>query len=261
MLAQRDANGTQVLQRLAAPWRDNALAQAATLAQRSRAERANVVGEWLVTVRAPVPPSFRLLHRDWIEAALAHAPVATRAALAGGVATPATTWLARRFCAQFPALPPLLDDTVPLHAPAQVAALRYERLIGLLTAVGAAAVVQALGAAAVAAADAAKLGGNRMVLAAALKRSPASTWPRGLQRRLLEWVSQAQRSTGGLASATMLPAVGAQVVARVAGVVPMQLGYRLPQSLGQPLLHLSPVADEANADNMPWAIVTAAAAC
>lgn len=258
-MAQRDANGAQVLQRLASPWRDNALAQTAALAQRARVERANVVGEWLVSVRAPVPPSFRLLHRDWIEAALAQAPIATRAALAGATPTPASTWLARCFCAQFPAMPDMLDDAAPLRTPDQLAGLRYERLLTLLTALGADAVVQALGAASVASADASKLGGNRLVLQAAVNRSQATAWPRGLHRPLLAWVSQAQRSTGGLASVTMLPMVGALVAARVAGVVPRQLGYRLPQALGQGLLTLRPVAAP-DADNVPWAIVAAAAA-
>lgn len=259
MLAQRDANGAQVLQRLASPWRESALAQVAGLAPRSRAERASVVGEWLVALRAPVPPSFRLLHRDWIESALTEAPAATRAALAGGVATPAATWLARRFCAQFPAMPLSLDDAAPLRTPEQLAGLRYERLLTLLTALGADAVVQALGAASVASADASKLGGNRLVLQAAVKRSQATAWPRGLHRPLLAWVSQAQRSTGGLASVTMLPMVGALVAARIAAVTPRQLGYRLPQALGQGLLTLRPVA-ATDADNVPWAIVAAAAA-
>lgn len=268
ILALRAATGTAVLQRIEDPLRGSALQQMALLTELPRSARAAREAAWLAAVRGAVAPGLRYVHRDWIEAALAVAPAATRAALAGGAVTPATVWLARWFCAALPTLPPLLEDSVALRQPLDVVALSGPRLLRLVSALGADGVVHALGAPALQAFDAAKLAANQPSLHAALARlAQPQAWPRGLRRRIVAWLTTAQQTTtGGLAAPLLLPLLGVQMLATVAAIDRSQLAAKLPRAIGHSIW-LGPWQDGGDAapvstdpDALPWSIVLAAAA-
>ncbi len=268
ILALRTATGTAALQRIVDPLRESALQQMARLTELPRSARASLEATWLAAVRAAVAPGLRYVHRDWIEAGLAVAPSTTRAALAGGVVTPATVWLARWFCAALPTLPPLLDDSVPLRRPLDVVALSAPRLLHLVTALGADGVVHALGAPALQGFDASKLGENRPLLQAAVARAAQpQPWPRGLRRRIVAWLTTVQQTTtGGVAAPLLLPLLGVQMLATVATIDRAQLAAKLPRAIGHGIWpgpwqesgHAVPTSNDLDA--LPWSIVLAAAA-
>lgn len=265
MLALRSSGGAAALQRLAQPLRDQAALQLAQLTSVSQAARATLAAAWLATVRTPVASGLRHVHRDWIEAALAAAPTSTRAALAGGVVTPAAVWLARWFCAGLPALPPLLANYQPLRQPADLVALAGPRLLHVVSAVGADGVVLALGAAALRACEGSVLAGNEPMLQAALLRSTQpQVWPSGFRRRTVGWLTSVQRATtGGLAAPMLLPMLGVQMLATIAALHRPHLAARLPRIVG---LEIWPgpghgsAAPSTDLDCLPWSIVLAAAA-
>lgn len=258
-------DGAAALQRLAQPWRDQATLQLHQLTSVSPAARATLEAAWLAAVRTPVAPGLRHVHRDWIEAALADAPTSTRAALAGGVVTPAAVWLARWFCAGLPALPPLLAAHQPLRQPGDLVALAGPRLLQLVSAVGADGVVLALGAPALQASAGSVLAGNQPMLQAALLRAAQpQAWPGGFRRRVVGWLSGVQRATtGGLAAPMLLPMLGVHMLATIATLNRQHLAARLPRTVG---LQIWPgpghalAAPPADLDCLPWSIVMAAAA-
>ncbi len=268
ILALRSRAGTAALQHIVHPLREQALQQMAQLTELPRSARATLEASWIAAVRAAVAPGLRYVHRDWIEAALAVAPAATRAALAGGVGTPASVWLARWFCAALPTLPPLLEDSAALRQPLDVVALSGPRLLRLVSALGADGVVHALGAPALQAFDASKLAANQPLLHAAVARlAQPQSWPRGLRRRIVAWLSTVQQTTtGGLAAPLLLPLLGVQMLATVAAIDRPQLAAKLPRAIGQgiwpgPWHDGSQAAPASNdPDALPWSIVLAAAA-
>ncbi len=267
LVALRREVGAAAMQYLEQPLRAQVLQHVAQLMGLPRSARATLEATWIAAVRTPVAPGLRYLHRDWIEAALADAPNATRAALASGSLTPAAVWLARWFCAGMPGLPPLLADSAPLRTPPDVVALAGPRLLRLVSAVGADGVVHALGAPALRACDASVLAANQPLLQAALARlAQPQPWPGGLRRRIVAWLTAAQHvTTGGMASPLLLPMVGVQMLATVAAIDPQQLAVKLPRVIGQQIwAGPGPVLDRgaaaADLDCLPWSIVMAAAA-
>src|SRR5690606_1375525 len=124
---------------------------------------------------APVPANLALVHRDWIEAALAGETDAARDAVGGGGAMPAAArrWLQRRALGALVAMP-AADDEAPLAAlarapvPALLAALAA--LVGVPAAAGEAALA-ARARAPVPALLAALAAFGRDALAAALTRA------------------------------------------------------------------------------------------
>ncbi len=263
IVAIRSGAGVTALQHLAQPLRAQALQHVVQLTGLPRAARTNLEASWLAAVRTPVAPELRQIHRDWIEAALADAPVATRVALAGGAVTPATVWLARWLCAGLPTLPPPLAATQPLREPGDVVALAGPRLLQLISALGADGVVHALGAAALQTCDASKLGGNYLMLRAALTRqAQPQPWPGGLRRRLVGWVTSAQgATTGGLAAPLLLPMVGVRMLVTIATIDRQQLAMQLPRVIGLAIWpSAGPALPSAAPDCLPWSIVMAAAA-
>ncbi len=208
----------RVLARIAGPIGDEARA---LLRKRvASSERAT----WAAIARAPLPPGLRGIDPSWIEAVLADLPIAARAALADGGGEPVSVWLARWACAEFPAMPPTIERSVPPRSIAEAVTLPAAALVAWLHAVGADQLAHALAIAGEGALD--KLARSSAALRAAATRigEPPRHGALGVARAVIE----------RCASGDVLE-IGARAIAPYVAAVPFaarQLALRLRRDRG-----------------------------
>jgi hypothetical protein len=101
------AGSAAALDRLGGAIGEEARALARSWAAMDRAARARGLAEAALAVQRAVPRGMSLVHREWIEAALAGEGAWVRAVIAGGASVPqeVATYLARRVLGQLVAMP------------------------------------------------------------------------------------------------------------------------------------------------------------
>lgn len=207
----------------------DARAAAEDLLALDRGDRAAALARAVAAMVKPVPAGLTLVHRDWIEAAIAGEDADVRDAVAGAgeFTAAARVWLQRRALGQLVDMPPA--DAAP---PAAWARCDVAVLLAALAAFGVDAIAAGLVGAppATAAAVAARLGEPR---GSHLVDAVAAWKPR--ERELRAAVSAFAHGAGRL-SERALHVIGARrlgaALARAHGDAPRQIAQRLPRAVG-----------------------------
>lgn len=212
-----------VLARIGGPIGEAARAAYDRLAALTPDARRDKRRTWAVASRAPVPPGLRGVDPSWIEAALAGLPPGTRDAIATGGTTELEVWLARWACAAIPPMSPIDPALLRPRERADVARLAPAALHGWLEDIGADQLAFALGSHA---ADAAKVFGDRLTLAAARIGKAPRAGALGQRRAAID---RARVEPDPVA----LLKIGARALApHTDTLIRRQLVHRLPRPIG-----------------------------
>ncbi len=209
-----------------------------------RDERAAALAVEVAALQQPVPAGLALVHRDWIEAALAGEGDIVREAVAGGGKTSpeARRWMQRRALGRLVGMPG--DDAEGVAALARV---EVEDLVRALAVFGRGALAAGLGGAPAVkvAAIAAKLGEPH---GSALVAEVAEAAKSGADKTL---AAHALGVGGASERALVLAGVRrlAAVAASAGGDAARQLAQRLPVDLGTALLSAAERADPSDVDS------------
>jgi hypothetical protein len=212
----------------------------------TRDARAERIAHEVAALRAPVPPNWEHVHRDWIEHGLAWDPDAAVAWAdpATGVTDAVSAWRLRGTTAAWVALPPIVDRDITV--PADLASSSRDTLLAWLHACGLGVIAHVAldaGIEAVARLAAARGDGGSALVAVAttLRGSPGLRGQMGSTRRL---------ASTGIDLAGDPAAIGARVATphliAAGGDVAWQVALRLPRKIS------AAIVEDRGIDGVGW---------